>query len=93
MARFIKKHRNEIGLSPFELIFRGEQKIDQVQLSVINYSIDILKEKDGYMINLDAPKKIKITIHMDMETNCSCLDWRTRCKNLGIACKHLYYLL
>jgi magnesium transporter len=44
MARLIKKHRNEIGLSPFELIFRGEQKVDQVQLRVINYSNEILTE-------------------------------------------------
>lgn len=38
-------------------------------------------------------KKVKIRVHPDQETNCSCMDWRTRCKKMGIACKHLYYLL
>ena len=38
-------------------------------------------------------KKVKIRVYPDQETNCSCMDWRTRCKNMGIACKHLYYLL
>ena len=31
MARFVKKQKHEIGLSPDELLFRGKQKVDEVQ--------------------------------------------------------------
>jgi len=37
MARFLKKSKEEIGISPDELIFRGEKKIDDVLLRVIDY--------------------------------------------------------
>jgi magnesium transporter len=30
MARFLKKQKKEIGISPDELMFRGDQKIDEV---------------------------------------------------------------
>ena len=44
MARFIKKHKHEIGISPDELIFRGEQKIDQVLLRIIDFDANNLSE-------------------------------------------------
>ncbi len=37
MARFLKKSKQEIGRSPDELIFKGEQKIDQVLLRMIDF--------------------------------------------------------
>jgi hypothetical protein len=73
-----------------------QERIERMDKDKEKYYLLDLEKKDGkYIFTImkkDDPKKIKITIHMDMETNCSCLDWRTRCKNLGIACKHLYYL-
>ncbi|MDX9772678.1 MAG: magnesium/cobalt transporter CorA [Bacteroidales bacterium] len=44
MARFLKKSKEEIGISPDELIFRGEKKIDDVLLRVIDYDANNLKE-------------------------------------------------
>jgi len=44
MARFVKKHKQEIGISPDELLFRGEKKIDQVMLRVIDFDANNLKE-------------------------------------------------
>jgi len=44
MARFLKKTKEEIGISPDELIFRGEKKIDDVLLRVIDYDANNLKE-------------------------------------------------
>jgi len=32
MARFIKKQKQEIGVSPDELLFRGNQKVDEITL-------------------------------------------------------------
>ncbi len=44
MARFIKKHKKEIGLSPDALYFRGEKKIDNVLLRIIDYDSENLEE-------------------------------------------------
>jgi magnesium transporter len=44
MARFVKKDRKEIGLSPDELVFRGKKKLDNVLLRIIDYDADKLEE-------------------------------------------------
>jgi magnesium transporter len=44
MARFLKKHKREIGSSPDELKFHGEQKIDNVLLRVIDFNAKNLEE-------------------------------------------------
>lgn len=44
MARFIKKPKEEIGLSPDALIFRGEQKSKDVLLRIINFDASNLQE-------------------------------------------------
>ncbi len=45
MARFVKKNKNEIGLSPDDLIFRGKQKSENVLLRVIDFDADSMEEK------------------------------------------------
>lgn len=44
MARFSKKKIEEIGLSPYALVFRGTKKIEKVKLRLINYNKESLKE-------------------------------------------------
>ncbi|HUX97402.1 MAG TPA: magnesium/cobalt transporter CorA [Bacteroidales bacterium] len=44
MGRFIFKQKKEIGLSPDELYFRGQKKIDKVLLRVIDFDADNLEE-------------------------------------------------
>lgn len=44
MARFIKKPKEEIGLSPDALIFRGEQKTKDVLLRIIDFDASNLQE-------------------------------------------------
>lgn len=44
MTRFLKKSKHEIGLSPDDLIFRGQKKIDQVLLRIIDFDSQNLKE-------------------------------------------------
>ncbi len=44
MARFIKKHRKEVGLSPDALYFRGNQKIDNILLRLIDFDAENLEE-------------------------------------------------
>jgi len=45
MARFIKKRKEEIGLSPDRLLFRGEKKIDKVLLRVIDFDAETLSDE------------------------------------------------
>ncbi len=44
MARFIKKRKTEIGVSPDELLFRGKQKSDEITLRIIDYDANNLEE-------------------------------------------------
>lgn len=46
MARFLKAKKEAIGLSPYELKFLGEQKVDFVRLRLINYSLKQLEEHE-----------------------------------------------
>lgn len=51
MSRFIKKKKEEIGLSPDALVFRGEQKEEEVLLRIIDFDADNLKEDAFKTIN------------------------------------------
>ena len=44
MNRFIKKNKNEIGLSPDDLIFRGQKKTDTILLRIIDFDAAKLTE-------------------------------------------------
>lgn len=44
MARFIKKTKKEIGISPDELLFRGNKKMENVLLRIIDFDANNLKE-------------------------------------------------
>ena len=44
MARFVTKQKNEIGLSPDALLFRGHKKIEYVLLRVIDFDANNLEE-------------------------------------------------
>ena len=54
-------------------------------------------KKDVKSINFSIQKsnngqKYRIIVDEDLFASCSCLDWRTKCKSLGIFCKHIYYI-
>jgi len=46
MARFLKSKKETIGLSPDELRFSGEKKIDNARLRCINYNADDISETE-----------------------------------------------
>ena len=46
MARFIKKKKEEIGLSPYALVFRGQKKIERTSVSVISFDAENINEYD-----------------------------------------------
>lgn len=52
MARFTKKYKKEIGLPPDELFFRGEKKIENVRLRIIDFDAEKHEE-----VNLSKTKE------------------------------------
>jgi len=44
MARFLNMKKKEIGISPDELLFRGEQKTDEVMLRIIDFDSNNIEE-------------------------------------------------
>lgn len=44
MPRFVHKHKKEIGLSPDDLLFRGQKKMDKVAFQVIDFDPNKLAE-------------------------------------------------
>jgi len=45
MARFVRKNKDEIGRAPDELFYRGEKKIDEVLIRVIDFDANNLSEQ------------------------------------------------
>lgn len=63
MSRFVKKRKEEIGLSPDDISFRGEQKMDNVLLRMIDYNSEKIQEKiiDNVTLVLKNQKKPTVT--------------------------------
>jgi len=51
MARLIKKQKNEIGMSPDAFYFRGQKKIDNVVLRIIDFDANNLEENSVKKVN------------------------------------------
>ena len=44
MSRFTKKKQEDIGLSPYAKVFRGQKKTDSTNLRVIDFNMDEVQE-------------------------------------------------
>jgi magnesium transporter len=44
MSRYIKKKKEEIGLSPYALVFRGQKKTEKILLRAIDFDLDGVTE-------------------------------------------------
>jgi magnesium transporter len=62
MPKFMKKNKQEIGLSPDELIFRGQKKTDQVLLRVIDFDSVNLIEDTGKTVKEASELQHKDTV-------------------------------
>jgi magnesium transporter len=62
MARLLKKSKTEIGISPDELLFRGEKKINEVLLRVIDFDSNKLTEEVIKSITDSLKYKAKNTV-------------------------------
>jgi len=63
MARYLKKSKHEIGLSPQELVFRGSRKIDEIGLRIIDFDESNVEEKSIKSVQEIVPysKKESVT--------------------------------
>ncbi|WP_373516692.1 magnesium/cobalt transporter CorA [Pricia sp.] len=63
LARFVTKRKEDIGLSPDDISFRGEKKMDTVVLRLIDYNVDTLEEETIKSVEkvLSYQKKPSIT--------------------------------
>jgi len=46
MSRFIKKKKEDIGLSPYALVFRGQKKTDKIVLRAMNFDMEDVHEME-----------------------------------------------
>lgn len=44
MSRYIKKKREEIGLSPYAIVFRGQKKTEDISIRVMDFNLENLQE-------------------------------------------------
>ncbi|MEO8415230.1 MAG: hypothetical protein ABI472_16345 [Ginsengibacter sp.] len=51
MSRFNKKKKEEIGLAPDDLVFRGDQKEEEVLIRIIDFDANNMKEDALKTIN------------------------------------------
>lgn len=63
MTKFIhKKKKKDVGVSPYELLFRGERKTDTILLRIIDFDADNLEEKAIKTVHEALQYKEKETI-------------------------------
>jgi magnesium transporter len=62
MARFLKKSKQEIGLPPDELLFRGEKKVNDIILRVIDFDANNLQEETIKSISDSVKYQAKDTV-------------------------------
>jgi len=54
MSRFVKKKKEDIGLSPYALVFRGQKKTEKVWLNAFDYNTDTFRE-----FEVNTPEQLK----------------------------------
>lgn len=62
MSRFIKKKKEDIGLSPFALVFRGQKKTDKTRLRVMDFNMESVREFEVTTLDLLEALKTPETI-------------------------------
>lgn len=54
MSRFVKKKKEDIGLSPYALVFRGQKKTEKVGLNAFEYNAEMFRE-----FEVTTPEQLK----------------------------------
>lgn len=73
------------------------KRLSNMKRDAARYALLELKREPDYdrivLSAIDSTKTVKINFKSNKEVNCSCMDWRIRCKRMKISCKHILYVL
>lgn len=70
----------------------NNMKRDADRYALIDF-VDDDKKIQFVLSSVTHSRKTKINFKKNKEVNCSCFDWRIRCKKYNISCKHIFYVL
>ena len=63
MSRFIKKKKEDIGLSPYAMVFRGQKKTEGTNMQVFDFNMDEVQEYNVTGVNklkeIDLKKNLR----------------------------------
>ena len=91
------KKAKPIKLTRKETITENKKRLFNMRRDAARYALLELEQKAEYsrivLSTIDSDKKVKISFKTNNDVSCSCMDWRIRCKRMGISCKHILYVL
>lgn len=75
-----------------------EDRLERIEKEKKNYQLtgfQRLKHELEFTIVKKSlqEKTYKITLNENFQMSCNCMDWVFRCSGIGVACKHIQYLL
>jgi len=77
MSRFTKKKKEDIGLSPYALVFRGQKKTEKTWLHAMDFDLDEVREYDVKSVEqLKGLKAVKISVGLISTACMMYLEWR-----------------
>lgn len=74
------------------------QRIETMERDKELYALVDAKVEDDVsylftVVRIGEDTPLQLRVNENFEMSCSCMDWRIRCRNLSVPCKHIYYLL
>jgi hypothetical protein len=94
----MERHEKTEGnlLKQLTMIHERQKKMDtdKDHYVLVDVQQDVKNKRYRFMMVKDnEPYVLKIDIKENYETVCNCFDWRIRCRNFMIPCKHIAYTL
>ena len=86
-----------VKLSRKSARIENKKRLSNMRRDAARYALLDLEQNAEYwrvvLSTIVSDKKVKINFKTNKDVNCSCMDWRIRCKRMGISCKHILYVL
>ena len=82
-------------LKQLTMIHQRQERMDQDKehYCLIEWEKDFKDKRYRFkMVKDDEPYVLKIDVKQNYDTVCNCFDWRIRCRNFMIPCKHIAYI-
>lgn len=66
---------------------------DKESYALVDFNINEEKTFKFVIVKIGDPCQLTLTVKNDMQMHCSCMDFKIRCREMAVPCKHIYYLL